>query len=169
MLRNENTCNLFRSYGKTKFFVTAPGLQEVRSSTGLPVRSQGTLELNTLLLISESFLDPEAETTDGSFELSVDAQQVNIVANGIAYFAIEGNTDRFGVTIAAGDSRVEAQNFQAQEITVNHRGSNDILIRPEASLTGIIRGTGDVISYARPPLIDVELLYKGQLIFIDGL
>lgn len=167
VLRNENACNLFRSYEKTKFYVTAPNLEEVRSSTGLPIRSSGTLQLNTLRLISESFLDPEAETTDGSFELVVDAEEITIVANGIAYFSIGGITDRLQVTIAAGDSRVEAQDLQAQDVIVDHRGSNDILIRPEASLSGVIRGTGDVIGYNRPPTIDVDILYKGELIFID--
>lgn len=168
ILRNTNNCNLFRAYGKTKFFVTAPALEEVRSSTGLPIRSEGMLELNTIRLISESFNDPEAETTDGSFDLSLDAEQLSIVANGIAYFSIEGRTERFGVTIAAGDSRVEAQNLDAQEVTLNHRGSNDILVRPQASLKGVIRGTGDVLSYRRPPDVDVEILYKGKLIFVGG-
>lgn len=169
ILRNTNNCNLFRSYGKTRFYVTAPSLEEVRSSTGLPIRSSGTLQLNSIRLISESFNDPEAETTDGSFELSLDAGQLSIVANGIAYFSIKGRTQRFGVTIAAGDSRVEAQNLEAGEVMVNHRGSNDILVRPEAVLEGVIRGTGDVLSYRRPPVIDVEILYKGELIFVDGL
>jgi len=167
ILRNENACNLFRSYGNTKFYVTAPILQEIRSSTGLPIRSSGTLQLNSLRLISESFQDPEAETTDGSFELSVNTVQLSIVSNGIAYFSLSGNTDQFGVTLAAGDSRVEAQNLQADDVTLNHRGSNDILIRPVNSISGVIRGTGDVIGYNRPPDIDVDILYKGELIFID--
>jgi len=167
ILRNENACNLFRSYGKTKFFVTAPDLQEIRSSTGLAIRSAGTLQVNSLRLISESFNDPEAVTTDGSFDISINAERVNITSNGIAYFSISGNVQEFGITIAAGDSRVEAQDLQAQAVTVNHRGSNDILVRPEASLSGVISGTGDVIGYNRPPLIDVEILYKGELIFID--
>lgn len=169
VLRNANNCNLFRAYGKTKFYVTAPALEEIRSSTGLPIRSEGTLQLNSIRLISESFNDPDAQTTDGSFELSLDAQQVSIVANGIAYFSVEGRAERFGVTIAAGDSRVEAQNLEAEEVTLNHRGSNDILVRPETVLKGVIRGTGDVLSYWRPPVVDVEILYKGELIFVDGL
>lgn len=167
VLRNENGCNLFRSYGKTKFFVTAPALQEVRSSTGLPVRSEGTLEVDDLRLISESFNDPEAETTDGSFELDVNANRIGIVANGIAYFSLEGTADILTVTIAAGDSRVEAQDLQAREVVINHRGSNDILISPVEVLRGVIRGVGDVVSHNRPPIVDVEFLYKGELIYID--
>ena len=167
ILRNENACNLFRSYEKTKFFVTAPDLVEVRSSTGLAVRSAGTLELGSLSLLSESFLDPEAQTTDGSFELSVNAEEVTIVSNGIAYFSLTGTTERFAINIAAGDSRIEAQDLQASQVTINHRGSNDVLVRPLNSLSGVIRGTGDVIGFNRPPVVDVDILFKGELIFID--
>ena len=69
------------------------------------------------------------------------------------------------MVVAAGDSRTEASELQAQSVTVNHRGSNDILVNPVQSISGTIRGTGDVISYNRPETITVEELYKGELIF----
>ncbi|NND16407.1 MAG: DUF2807 domain-containing protein [Eudoraea sp.] len=167
ILRNDNGCNLFRSYGKTKFIVTTPDLSEVRSSTGFPIRSEGVLSVNELRLISESFNVPETETTDGSFELDLEANKISVVANGIAFFSLRGLTDEFTVNIAAGDSRVEAEAFEANSITVNHRGSNDILIRPQTLLKGVIRGTGDVVSFNRPDSVDIAILYKGKLIFKD--
>lgn len=167
ILRNENGCNLLRSYGKTKFYVTTPALAEIRSSTGSPIRSEGILTVDELRLISESFNNPEAETTDGSFELDVNATKIAIVANGIAYFAINGVTEEFAITVAAGDSRIEANGLVADRISLNHRGTNDILIRPQSSLSGVIRGTGDVISYNRPDSVDITILYKGKLIFKD--
>ena len=167
VLRNENGCNLLRAYGKTKFYVTAPGLQEIRSSTGLPIRSEGTLEVEDLRLISESFNDPETETTDGIFDLNVNANQVHIVTNGLAYFSLEGTVDILNVVIASGDSRVEARDLEAREIVINHRGSNDVLISPVQILRGVIRGVGDVVSYTRPPIVEVEFLYKGELIYSD--
>lgn len=167
ILRNENGCNLLRSYGKTKFYVTTPALAEIRSSTGSPIRSEGILTVDELRLISESFNNPEAETTDGSFELDVNATKIAIVANGIAYFAINGVTEDFAITVAAGDSRIEANGLVADRISLNHRGTNDILIRPQSSLSGVIRGTGDVISYNRPDSVNIAILYKGKLIFKD--
>ncbi|MDH3699379.1 MAG: DUF2807 domain-containing protein [Flavobacteriaceae bacterium] len=167
ILRNENGCNFLRSYGKTKFYVTTPALEEIRSSTGSPIRSEGILTVDELRLISESFNNPEAETTDGSFELDVNATKIAIVANGIAYFAINGVTEEFAITVAAGDSRIEANGLVADRISLNHRGTNDILIRPQSSLSGVIRGTGDVISYNRPDSVDIAILYKGKLIFKD--
>lgn len=167
LLRDTNNCNLFREYGNTIIYVTAPNIEQIRSSTGFPIRSEGVLGYDDLLLISESFNNPEAETTDGSFELEVNTENLNIVANGIAYFKISGASENFNITIAAGDSRIEAEALVAQNVSLNHRGSNNILIDPQQSLTGTIRGTGDVISFNRPPIIDISEIYRGRLIFRD--
>ena len=167
ILRNTNNCNLFREYGITRVFVTSPEINEVRSSTGWPVRSGNTLLYQTLSLISESFNNPETETTDGSFDLDVNVQQLQLVANGIAYFRLRGSAERFTATIAAGDSRIEAEELVVGEVVINHRGSNDMLVNPQQILRGVIRGTGDVLSFNRPDSVDVEELFRGRLIFID--
>ena len=167
ILRDNNGCNLFREYNVTKIYVTTPDLTEIRSSTGYPIRSSGPLPFSDIRLISESFSDPEAETTDGSFDLEFNSQSVRIVVNGIAYFKLSGNTENLNIQIAAGDSRIEAENLVAQNVNVDHRGSNDIRINPQLSLQGVIRGTGDVVSFNRPGIVDVEVLYRGQLIFED--
>ncbi|MEZ2415307.1 head GIN domain-containing protein [Muriicola sp. E247] len=167
ILRNTNNCNLFREYGITKVFVASPNINEIRSSTGWPVRSEGTLNFPNLTLITESFNNPETETTDGSFDMTVDVQNLQLVANGIAYFKLAGNAERFNTTIAAGDSRIEAEALLADEVIVNHRGSNDILVNPQQILRGVIRGTGDVISFNRPDSVSVEVLFRGKLIYND--
>ena len=167
ILRDENNCNFFRDYNTTIIYVTSPDLTEVRSSTGLPVRSQGTLNFTDITLISESFTRPENETTDGSFDLDLNVQTVRIVVNGIAYFKLRGVTENLDITIAAGDSRVEAENLTASDVMINHRGSNDILVNPEESIQGSIRSTGDVLSFNRPALIDVDEVFNGRLIFVD--
>ncbi|MBT8321688.1 MAG: DUF2807 domain-containing protein, partial [Eudoraea sp.] len=167
LLTDTNDCNLFRDYGLTTVYVTAPNIETMRSSTGFPISSEGTLAYNSLSLISESFNNPETETTDGSFDLDVATQNLSIVANGIAYFQLRGTTNVLNVTIAAGDSRVEAENLLAQEVILNHRGSNDIRINPQDAVRGVIRGTGDVVSFNRPPTVEVEEIYRGRLIFRD--
>ena len=42
-----------------------------------------------------------------------------------------------------------------------------MIINPIESLRGSIRGTGDVISVNRPPIVEVEEYYTGQLLFED--
>jgi hypothetical protein len=167
LLRDTNDCNYVREYGTTIFYVTAPDITEIRSSTGFPIQSDGMLTYENLRLISESFLNPETETTDGAFNLTLNSQNVSIIVNGIAFFELRGNTINLDLIIAAGDSRIEAENLVAENITINHRGSNDMRIHPQSSLVGIIRGTGDVISFNRPDTVDVQILYKGDLIFRD--
>lgn len=168
VLRDANNCNLFREYGKTTIQVTTPELRNLRSSSGWPIRSEGTLAFEDLRLISESFVNPDAVTTDGSFELDLDTGQLQIVANGIAAFRLRGETGVLSITIAAGDSRVEARELQAGVVRVDHRGSNDLVVYPLQRLEGRIRGYGDVISYNRPGEIAVEELFRGRLLFAEG-
>ena len=167
ILRNENSCNYVRDYGLTTIYVTSPNIAEIRSSTGLPITSDGILNYPSLNLIAESYTNSETETTDGSFDLNLNATTVRIVVNGIAYFKLRGNTENFNVTVAAGDSRIEAEELVAERVTINHRGSNDVFVNPQQSLSGVIRGTGDVISVNRPVEVDVEELFNGRLIFQD--
>ena len=165
LLRDANDCNYFRKYGLTKIYVTAPNIEEIRSSTGLKIESDGVLAFPILGLISESFNNAESETTDGEFDLELDTADVTIVVNGIAYFKLRGRTESLGVTIAAGDSRIEAQDLISNLVEVDHRGSNDILVNPQQSIKGQIKGTGNVISYNEPSMVLIETLFKGKLIF----
>lgn len=165
ILRNENSCNYVRDYGLTTIYITSPNIQEIRSSTGLLISSDGILNYPNLSLVSESFNNPETETTDGSFDLELASETVSIVVNGIAYFKLSGITTNFNVTIAAGDSRIEAEDLSSQNVNLNHRGSNDIFVNPQERISGVIRGYGDVISFNRPPEVEVEEIFEGQLIF----
>lgn len=167
ILRDENNCNFFRDYNTTTIFVTSPDISEIRSSTGFPIRSEGPLTYPNITLISETFSRSENETTDGSFDLELQSQSVSVVVNGIAYFKLRGTTTELEVNVAAGDSRIEAESLIATNVTVNHRGTNDILVNPQESLQGIIRSTGDVISFNRPATVEVEEIFNGRLIFTD--
>ncbi|SNZ00879.1 head GIN domain-containing protein [Flagellimonas pacifica] len=167
ILKNENGCNFIRNYGLTTIYVTSPNITEIRSSTGLLISSDGILNYPNLRLISESFNNPETETTDGSFDLMVNSENIGITVNGIAYFKLSGATTNFNIGIAAGDSRIEAEGLTSQNVSLNHRGSNDIFVNPQVRISGVIRGTGDVISINRPSEVEVEELFNGRLIFKD--
>ena len=165
LLRDTNDCNYVRAYGTTTIYVTSPNIEEIRSSTGLSIRSDGILNYPNLTLISESFLNTESETTDGEFDMELNSETVNIIVNGIAFFQLRGSTLNFDIQVAAGDSRIETQDLVAESIILNHRGTNDIFVNPQQSIEGVIRGTGDVISSNRPSQIDVEEIFNGRLLF----
>ena len=40
-----------------------------------------------------------------------------------------------------------------------------MVINPQLSLSGELRGTGDLISVNEPPVVDVVRIYTGRLIF----
>lgn len=167
LLRDTNDCNFTRKYGLTKVYITTPNITEIRSSTGLDIVSDGVLAFQSLSLISESFNDPDAGYTSGEFNLELDTQSLSIVSNGISYYNLRGKTLNFSIVFASGDSRLEAEALIAENISFNHRGSNDMRISPQQSLKGTLRGTGDVVSFNRPAEVEVEQLYKGELIFIN--
>ncbi|WP_375323658.1 head GIN domain-containing protein [Flagellimonas sp. GZD32] len=167
ILRNENSCNYVRDYGLTTVYITSPNISEIRSSTGLPISSDGALNYSNMYLVSESYTDSQFVTTDGSFDLELNSNTVRILVNGIAYFRLKGSVENFNIFIAAGDSRIEAENMVATNVDISHRGSNDVFVNPQQRLSGIIRGTGDVISVNTPPEVDVEEIYNGRLIFQD--
>ena len=167
ILSDTNDCNYVRDYVTTVVYVTTPNLTSIRSSTGFPIRSDGVLSFENLSLLSESFTNPEAETTDGEFNLDLNVTSLSITVNGIAYFNLRGNVGNLNINIAAGDSRIEAQELIAQNVNLNHRGSNDILVNPQLKISGVLRGTGDVLSYTRPTEVAVEELYNGRLIFVE--
>jgi len=165
LLRDTNDCNYVRPYGSTTIYITSPDINEIRSSTGLTIKSDGVLSYPELTLFSESFLNPESETTDGFFDLELDTENFTVIVNGITYFKLRGNSNTLTLNIAAGDSRIEAGDLVAERVTVNHRGSNDMFVNPQAAIEGVIRGTGNVISSSRPEMVEVEELYTGRLIF----
>ncbi|MRI01542.1 DUF2807 domain-containing protein [Kriegella sp. EG-1] len=165
LLRNENGCNLFREYGVTKIYVTSPNITQIRSSSGLPITSDGVLNYQSIELLTESYLEPDALTTDSEFDLNLNVDTVSVVVNGIAYFKLKGVAENLSLYVASGDSRIEAEDLLADKVTLNHRGSNDLFVNPTESIIGVIRGNGDVISNNIPPIVEVEEQYKGKLIF----
>lgn len=164
ILTDNNTCNFVRDFGITKIFITAPNLTEITTSTQFEILSDGVLNYNSLRLISEDFSE-QSENTVGDFRLKVNSEDVAIVSNNISLFYLEGMTNNLFIEFSSGSGRFEGENLIAQHVSVSHRGSNDMIVNPIQSISGLIRGTGNVIAVHEPPVIDVEEVYIGRLIF----
>lgn len=165
ILKNNNACNLTRDYGITKVYVSSPNLTEIRNSSGLAVSSDGVLNYTNLALVSEDFNATYVTHTDGDFNLQVNCDSIDIVFNNLSRVFISGFVNNLFIGFYSGDARFEGANLIAEDITIFQRSSNDMIVNPQQSLTGEIRGTGDVISINRPPIVDVEEFYTGKLIF----
>jgi hypothetical protein len=163
-LTDYNTCNYVRDYGITKIYVTAPNLTEIRSSTQYDISSDGILNFDTLQLVSEDF-NALGTFTVGDFRVQVNSNQIRAVANNISSFYLTGETENLYVGFFSGAGRFQGETLIAQHIEVFHRGSNDMIVNPQQSISGEIRSTGNVIALNQPPLIEVESFYTGELIF----
>jgi len=163
-LTDNNGCNYVRDYGITKVYVTAPNIKEIRNSSQYEISSNGILTYPSLKLLSEDFNAPESFTV-GDFRLQINNDKLNIVSNNISSFYISGTVNELFVGFYSGAGRFEGENLVAQNVDVFHRGSNDMIVNPQVSLSGELRGTGNLISVNQPLTVNVDELYIGELIF----
>ena len=164
-LTDRNSCNHVRDYGITKVYVTSPNLVEIRNSSGQTVESRGVLKYFRLALLSEDPNNLDVYHFDGDFDLDVQSAQLKVRSNGISKFYLRGTCGFANFQLYDGDARIEAGDLIAQSVYVFHRSTNKIIINPVNSIYGEIRSVGDVISRNRPPIVEVEELYTGRLIF----
>lgn len=164
ILKNENGCNLTRDYGITKIYVSAPNITNIRSSTGLPILSDGVLNYPNLTLISEDFGNEGLYHSNGDFRLEVNCTNLSVINNNLSHIFLSGAVENLTVGFYSGNSRFEGRNLIAQNISIYQRSSNDMILNPQLTLTGEIRSTGNVIVVNEPLVIDVQLYYTGRLI-----
>ena len=165
-LKDVSTCNWVREFGQTKVYITAPNIEEIYSKTERNISSNGVLTYPILRLIAfDSEVDGREGAGTGDFFINVNNLQLVIQNNNVARFFISGQTNDAIIDFYAGDGRVEAPNFTIQTVKVFHRGSNDMILKPMQSITGKMVSTGDIILKNHPPIVNVEQLYQGQIIY----
>jgi len=164
-LKNKNGCNLVRDYGLTRIYVTTPTLKEIRNSSGLSVESRGVLVFPELLLLSEDRDSEDQFHIDGDFILNLEVGHLEIVANGLSKFFLSGTADSATLGIYDSDVRIDGQNLIIQDLYLFHRGTQDMIVNPQQSIRGKIVSIGNVIALTQPPVVDVEELFRGELIF----
>lgn len=164
VVTDRNSCNYVRDYGITKIYVEAPNLSEIRTSSQYEISSDGILNYESLVLYSEDYIEG-SEFTIGDFRLTINSENLSIVSNNLSFFYIDGIVDNLSVGFYSGSGRFEGESLVAQNIDVYHRGSNDMVVNPQLSLAGELRGTGNLISVNEPSVVDVEQIYTGQLFF----
>lgn len=161
-LSSKNSCNWVRDFGTITVYIAAPNLQEIHSKTAKDIVSDGILNFQTLRLFS--FEDSQSSGTS-DFKLQLEVQNLVIETNFNSRFYLSGNCNQANFNFYNGDSRIEAANLNIQDLKVYHRGSNDMIVKPMQSITGKMVSTGNIILKNNPPIIAVEQLYQGQVIY----
>lgn len=164
-IMNTNGCNLVRPYGITKVYVTTPNLTEIRNSSGLTIKSLGTLDFPELVLLSEDIEEEDAFHTDGDFELDLDVTFLRIETSGLANFRLSGTATSATYNLLGSHTSIDARNVNSQDIIFFQRSSNHLYVNPLNSLTGDIVNGGNVYSFNQPPVVNVTEQYTGRLIF----
>lgn len=164
---DRNSCNFTRDYDVTKVFVTFPkDSLEIRNSSGLTVTGQGPISFEKLVLISEDRLQEDQFHIDGDFRFdNLDVTSLEIEANGISKFYLEGKATNAVFNLFDGDGRIEAADLEIFNLIILHRSTNDMIVNPINRIRGRILSLGDVRAQNRPPNVDVEELFTGRLIF----
>ena len=165
-LKDNTTCNWVREFGQTVVYISAPNIEEIYSKTDKNISSNGILTYPFLRLIS---VDKNGDGIDGAgtgdFYLTLNNNELTVINNNLSRYFISGATQQANFNFYNGDGRIDAQNLTAQNIFIYHRGSNDMILKPIQSITGKILSTGNAILTNTPPIVDVQELYQGQLIY----
>ena len=166
IFKDDASCNWVRAYGMTKILVTTPTLEEVYSKTDRNISSNGVLTFPSIAFIAmDKDGDGESGAGTGDFIVNVNNDYLYIANNNVSRFYLSGQTNLAEFNFYFGDGRIEAENLVAQNIKVFHRGSNDMTVRPIQSIIGTMNSTGNIILKNVPPVVDVEELYQGNVIY----
>ncbi|AZQ45171.1 DUF2807 domain-containing protein [Nonlabens ponticola] len=163
---NNNGCNVMRDYGITQIEITSPNLTEIRTSTGEDLKSDGILRYPNLTLLSEDeSVEEDFYNTDGHMRLNLDVENLIIISNNLSYFYLEGNVENADITFLDGDGRIYAADLEIQNAQIFHRGTSEWRMDVKQNIAGTINGYGDVILNSRPTNVDVDVTWRGRLLF----
>jgi len=101
----------------------------------------------------------------GLFDVTVNTVNLRVTINNLTTTTVTGTVENLNLGFFSGDGRFEGRNLTAQNVTIFHRGSNDIIVNPQMSLTANLVSTGDVIVVNTPATLDIQEQFTGRVIF----
>ena len=164
LIDNTNACNTIRDYGVTQVIVTTHTLTEIRNASGLPVLSEGVLDFPNLTLRSDDLVEEDFYHKTGDFELSLNCTNLKIETNGKSNFYLDGFAKNTEINFLDGDNRCECNLLKMDTAQIFHRGTNDIFIAPNQSVTGELRSIGNLVLSQQVPVMEVKSFYTGKVI-----
>lgn len=171
VIKDNSTCNIARDYGETKVVVTIPDGTvfpaivelELHSKTEQKMESEGILHSSIIRLFAIGDDGDGAGT--GDFHINLDNGQFVLESNNVSNFYINGHCEEMLLNFYFGNGRFFGAELYAEKIKLFHRGSNDMFVYPIQKIEGIINATGNVVLKNVPPIVDVEEVFRGRLIY----
>lgn len=162
-IESENSCFLDPSFEPVEVYIGIPNLLKIRNAGEYSIVSEGVIHFPLLTLLCEN--NQSDYFNNGLFDLEIDNELVQTVTNGNAQIYLKGHTNHLKIGVYSGISFIDTKNLGAENVTIIHKGWNDVWVNPQVSLTGEIYGTGNVVSYNQPEIVDVETFFTGALLF----
>lgn len=160
-ITDKNACEMLRNYHATQVFIETPVLEKVYSASQYSVHSKGVLTFPNLIL--ESGL--HEDTPSSVFEMEIENESLKINNNVSSVFKIKGQTHHLEINFWSSNGRFEGDSLMAQKVSIFHRSSNDMFVFPIQEIKGTIAGTGNLVLKNVPPVIEVEQLYSGHIVY----
>lgn len=165
-IEEKSSCNILRDRSYTTIYLSAPELYNIRNASTGSVRNEGIWKQNKIALISENHLE-SSYYNNGLFDMHLEVDELSVLANGNSLFQLLGSAKTADVSFYSGNARLEAETMRVLDLEVFHRGANHMMVYPIQSIRGEIVSTGDVRSYNKPPIVEVDEKYSGSLIFVE--
>ena len=171
VIKDNSSCNIARDYGQTTVYVTIPDGTilplipelELHCKTEQKIQSDGVLHSPIVRLFAIGDDGDGAGT--GDFYINVDNGQFVVESNNVSNFYINGHSEEMLLNFYFGNGRFYGKDYHVENVKVYHRGSNDMFVYPIQKIEGIINATGNVVLKNVPPIIDVEEVFRGRLIY----
>ena len=171
VVKDNSSCNIARDYGQTTVYVTIPDGTilplipelELHCKTEQKIQSDGVLHSPIVRLFAIGDDGDGAGT--GDFHINLDNGQFVVESNNVSNFYINGHCEEMLLNFYFGNGRFFGEELHAEKIKLFHRGSNDMFVYPIQKIEGIISATGNVVLENVPPIIDVEEVFRGRLIY----
>ena len=171
VVKDNSSCNIARDYGQTTVYVSIPDGTisplipelELHCKTEQKIQSDGVLHSPIVRLFAIGDDGDGAGT--GDFHINLDNGQFVVESNNVSNFYISGHCSEMLLNFYFGDGRFYGENLQVENIKLYHRGSNDMFVNPIQKIEGTIFATGNVVLKNVPPIVDVEEVFRGRLIY----
>ena len=171
VVKDNSSCNIARDYGQTTVYVTIPDGTilplipelELHCKTEQKIQSDGVLHSPIVRLFAIGDDGDGAGT--GDFHINLDNGQFVVESNNVSNFYINGHCEEMLLNFYFGNGRFFGEELHAEKIKLFHRGSNDMFVYPIQKIEGIINATGNVVLENVPPIVDVEEVFRGRVIY----
>lgn len=156
-LKNDNKCNLLRSYKEEiTVYLSLPNIKYINYTGFGNVSSLGELKLDEFIF--------ETRNGTGSINLTIDAEKISVLQHtGPADFTLSGKA-RFAYLFSGGSGWLKCEHLISETAHVNHDGTGDVILTATNSLLIELTSLGNIEYYGNPNVTVSKHTGRGKLI-----